>query len=434
MNASASIDHLTEVLADEGLLASQNSSFRDPRSPSFVFFDDDREIDSELKAFRDDLLGFEEWCADNNFTDTSTHEVGMFTVHRDLRPWDPEEPDHGLVRYQERQESRSRANWMVQFHARMMHNPSNDRWHRVLRNLGMKMTDAEDEIFSDPKLKTCHPVVNLRNVVKERVKYAPGPVDGTMFKNPDGSTHKTTGTNPGQAKAAFITRHKLEEEFVSVDRVQYEGQRTSHYVVGQRRASDRTISSYYDPQPAWKDYEGGSYAPRSCALFRVGDSLTMPTGSHRLTVRQFEQAIIAGAECYDNENDALCGSIESDFAAEGAGYFEEDSSDALSSERIYDGRISLHGNMGTTGRPESSFTDEEAFLMGILRMIGDEHGQELMLLQNQEPNALHRHFFSCGSYDGVVSLLQFVAKTEPEMLSFVTDALCGDEALAHHMV
>jgi len=312
----------------------------------------------------------------------------------------------------------------------MLHNPSNDRWHKIIKALNLSMTDLDDEIFSDPKLQALHPVLNLRKVVKERVKYAPGPIDGTVFKNPDGSTCRTNGTNPGSAKASFIKRHKLDEEFVSVDRVQLEGQRNSHYVVGTRRTSDTTPSNYYDPAPAWKDFEGGSYAPRACALFKIGAEMTMPTGSRRLTVREFEQAIIAGAECYDDADEALAGSIESDFNSEGSGYFEEDDSDALATERLYDGRVTLmNTGSGSEGRSESSFTEEEDYLMGILRMINAEKECELMTMAHQEPNMIHRSMMSCGSYDGVVSLLQFVSKDNPEMLPFITQALCGDESL-----
>jgi hypothetical protein len=196
-----------------------------------------------------------------------------------------------------------------------------------------------------------------------------------------------------------------------VDRVQYEGQRTSQYVIGQRRASDETISSYYDPQPAWKDFEGGTYAPRACALFRVGKGLTMPTGSRRLTVREFEQAVIAGAECFDDADEALAGSIESDFNSEGAGYFEEDDSDTMATERLYDGRVSLmETGLGSQGRPSSSFTDQEEYLAGILRMVGAEREVEMLHLASQEPNMIHRSMMSSGGYDGVVSLLQFIQK------------------------
>ncbi len=418
MNISASIHGLEEVLADEGLMSARRSH-RDPSSPSFIFFDDDNEVDPELKAFREDLLAFEEWNATRDWDDDSTVRVGMFNVVRSVRSWDA--PDGRSEAYQERQDSRSRANWTIGFHKRMMHSPSNDRFHRVIRALGLAMTDEDMEL-------AVNPVLEVRKVLQKLVKFAPGPIGGTTFVNPDGSRHNTPGVNPIAAKAAFTKRHNLEEEFVSVDRVQYEGQRESRYVIGQRRTSDTTISHYFDPEPKWKDEEGGTYAPHACALFMVGASAVMPTGSHRLTVREFEQALIAGAQCYDDADEALAGSIEADFMAEGAGYFEEDASDAMDIERLYDGRVSImETGMGSQGRAQSSFTEEEDYLMGILRMVGAEREVEMMGLASQEPNMIHRSIMANGSYDGVVSLLQFVAKDNIDMLPFVTKALCGDE-------
>ncbi len=443
---------------------------RDPSAPSFVFFDDDRALDPDIAWGRDLALDFEEYvarrnheCSDERICHPARHDKlsgyrpvtlldycpidaptqkgmtrhkqgkrkvvfhGVTTrpmIHNKTRkdfifievsepvvvsqiedmPQDFEYAlDEESQAYFERQESRRFANWIVDFAKRR---PSdNDRWRKLMIPLASRL--GED----DPLTPVARQILRT---MKEALPFAPGPARGTLFVNPDGSKFHSASNNFGSAKASFIKRHGLTDEFVSVDRVQKEGERHSTYVVGIRKTSDSVPSNYFDPNPSWmeKKRDGTwikAYNPCACNLYRVPASMVMPGGSHRLSVREFEQAVIAGADTLDSIDELI------------ARQFEQD---PMPDTRV----MLLNMGDGCDGRDPSALTHEETYLYNVLRMFGEEQACQLMLLENQEPGLLHTHFMSHGQYGQVVvNILRFVAKdpeaAEDGVLPFVISAL-----------
>ncbi len=226
------------------------------------------------------------------------------------------------------------------------------------------------------------------------------------------------GTAWGSAKMSYMKRHKLTDEFVSVERVQYEGERTSRLVVGTRKTSDSVVSNYFDPNPRWNERKikgewVKAYDPGAYPLYKVPASMVMPANSHRLTVREFEQAIIAGAETYESTEESFVNAMEQD--------------------QIPDTRtMLLNMGYGSDGRHECSLSHEEDYLYGVLRMFGCELACELMLVQDQSENMLASHFTQFGDYtEELLSILKFVSKDDERradgetMIEFVTYALTG---------
>jgi len=336
---TTSIDDLQEFVADESSLLARKGHRR-LDSPNFIFFDDDREEDEDILWGRELALDFEEWNAART-------------------AWIESQPDEEAQAYLERMEQKSRNLWLIEWHKRQSKSSNNDNWRSAMAPV--------IEGLEGKHGPTCRAIIQG---MREALPFAPGPIRGTTFVNPDGSKHTTAGVDFGRAKASYLSRHKLTEDIVSVDRVQHEGERYSRLVVGQRKSSELTMSSYYDPNPAWKDYEGGTYSPRACALYKVPDHLVMPKGSHRLTVRQFEQALIAGADCYEDQDEAFAQGMED-------GYVVDD--------RIKSGF--------EAARDISSFTEEEQYLYNLLYEAGHLQACELISLQDQIPGLLHSYFF-----------------------------------------
>lgn len=165
------------------------------------------------------------------------------------------------------------------------------------------------------------------SAAKESFKDAPKRAKGTVFINPDG-TRVMTNLEPGKAKAGFIQRHGIQSDLVTMDRVQYEGEKTSRYVIGTRKDSSKTASSYYDPEPIKGDR---GYVPRACTLIKLPPSKVMPDEScYVLTIRELERAIIAGADLCENDIEALAASFEdqdSQFDTRESGLSFDDSCD-----------------------------------------------------------------------------------------------------------
>ncbi len=307
------------------------------------------------------------------------------------------------VTYSELQEAQRTANWHVGFaKSRAI---TNDHWRKLVTPLSTRLDE------SDPLASTCRTILRT---MKEALPFAPGPARGTLFVNPDGSKFHSASNNFGSAKASYIKRHGLTDEFVSVDRVQKEGERHSTYVVGIRKTSDSVPSNYFDPNPSWQEKKRDgqwvkAYNPCACNLYRVPESMVMPSGSHRLSVREFEQAVIAGADTLDSADELVARQFETD---------------PMPDTRV----MLLNMGDGCDGRDPSALTHEETYLYNILRMFGEEQACQLMLLENQEPGLLHTHFMSHGQYGQVVvQILRFVAK-DPEaredgVLPFVISAL-----------
>ena len=291
-------------------------------------------------------------------------------------------------------------NWLVALHK---HRPrTNDHWHTALARM-INAVPLDDTT-------TVQQIVKVKKLLAELVNYAPGPVGSTVFRNPDGSRHETNGTDFGRAKETYITRHKISKEFVSVDRVQIVGKKKSKLVVGLRKTSDSVPSNYFDRDPVmaeskiageWTD----AYVPHACALHRVPPNLCMPDGSHRLTVREFERAIIAGADLYEDDEDAFAASMEETY---------------LPDSRV----MVLNMGYGCDARDRSALTHEEDYLYGVLQMFGEGEACELILLEKQEPGILKSHFTSNGDYvDAVHSILNFVSQDDNAMLPYVISIL-----------
>lgn len=387
MSIPTSIDELANILLDETAYPATNGP-KKPGDPAWCFFDDEREMDPDLSWGRQMALDFEEWNAAQS-------------------PWDEDATDPRHDEFAERLETVRSGNWLINFYKNQPRN--NDNWRKLIMPL-MKHLD-------DPKIgNDCATIVRT---VRDSLPFAPGPIGGTTFVNPDGSRYNSMGTAWGSAKASFMKRHKLTDEHVSVERVQYEGQRQSKLVVGIRKTSDSVPSNYFDPNPRWsekKDKSGEwvkAYDPGPYPLYRISPSMVMPFNSHRLTVREFEQAIIAGAETFD--------SVEESFV------------NAMEQDQIPDTRIMLlNMGYGSDGRHESALSHEESYLFGVLRMFEQDLACELMLVQDQSENLLASHFTKFGDYtETLLSILKFVSKDDENradgenMMEFVTYALTG---------
>lgn len=382
---------------------------RHQSEPSFVFFDDAREADPDILWGRELALDFEEWVAKQNheealdanlerpvrfkkthlrverrpLTEPTSPKAVVKSASEQEKRWAkafriashplPKEEEVVLIdlesdynhpveedqlAYEERIESKRFANWLINFHK---HRPqANDRWHKTML--------LAAQVLEKPESKA------LFKALQEALPYAPGPIKGTVFVNPDGSRHETTGVSFGSAKVSYQRRHQLTDEFVSVDRVQYEGQRGSKLIVGTRKTSDTTPSRYYDSNPEFHnrlkngEADPNSYVPKSGILMAVPEDMVMPPGSHRLTVRQLERSIIAGATLCDDEFDLDALDIDDEF---------------------YDTRISvLNYNMGSEGRAYEGLTDGEQFLFDTLQMMGESEMCDLIVSAEQSPYEL----------------------------------------------
>lgn len=475
MNAMLHSNDLSEVLGDEKVFANLNGEAKKPSNPGFIFFDDHREQDPDILWARELALDFEEWVAKRNHEEaldkrTETKLVrrtrrtvieprplveaqngGRVVVeptkkevkwakkfnritgpHSNIVPaskrqekwfkkhgasipqpngrpasiveddWDGghvAERDEESESYHERQESRRYANWLVGFHKKR---PKTNDHARELALVAMRHSDKPE-------------AVALLQALKESLPLAPGPIRSTVFINPDGTRHETNGTDFGKAKASYIKKHGVDSEFVTVDRVQYDGQRASKLVVGTRKSSEFALSRYYDPSPTFEERENPqTYRPQATTLILVPASKVVPADSHRLTVRQFERAIIAGAELVDDEIEAYASTLDC-------------------TDECPDGRSAiLNMGYGDTGRSEASFTHEEAYLYGILRMFGQDEACELMLLADQPQGLLSMHFMAGGEHtETYIDILRFVSdqdrdENEEPMLPYVAMTLSGE--------
>ena len=168
-----------------------------------------------------------------------------------------------------------------------------------------------------------------------------------------------------------------------MDRVQYEGQRGSRYVVGQRRSSEDTPSRYYDPNPAWQDNTRKTgYLPHAAAFLIMLDPRTpvMPSGSHRLTVREFEQAIIAGCEILDDECESTACELEAEY---------------LPDARV----LMIDTGYGKAQRDPMALSHEEEYLLSVFRRFAKDADDsfwkdacEMLLLEDQPEHLLRAHF------------------------------------------
>lgn len=380
MTTTTDIAALADVLADESLYPS-TKGFREPSSPSFIFFDDHKEQDELTRWARELALDQEEWQA------ARTH-------------WDEDTVPESILAYLERQEAREQANWLIGWHKRRPKN--NDHWRSLIQPLIKNM--------DHPKLGA--DCITIIKALKEALPVAPGPIRNTVYVNPDGTRHEVASANIGAAKVGFARRHNLDDEFISVERVQKEGENFSRIVVGTRRTSDTTPSRYYDPNPKWSDRRINgkwvhSYMPSATNLYLFNSkSMVMPEGSHRLTVREFEQCVIAGAEIFENEDEAFANSLGDD---------------------IWDDRIiGMNLGYGSEARTFESLNEEEQFLYNLLRNAGQELACELLLLRNQEENCLATFFNSSDIEENPIDIKEAIEGDG--QISQIIKTLSGIEA------
>lgn len=374
MSAYTSIDAIADLIADEGQFPAR-MGHRDMSSPSFIFFDDDRSLHPDIRWGREMALDFEEWVARNS-------------------DWDENALDEAHIAFNDRQEARRYANWVIDFHRKQARQSNNDYWRKMIMPLMNHLDDPE--------------ILTIVKTVRDNLPFAPGPIGGTIFVNPDGSKFKTSGTSPGSAKAGFQKRHGLENALVSMERVQKEGEKQSFWVIGQRKSSAETPSNYYDPNAEF----GEDYEPHCTTLHRVPASKVF--SGHRLTVRELEQSLIAGSEFAEDDIDACVNAIET------------------SSAQPDDRTFLMNSGYGDAGRTEEALSEHESYLYGVLRMFGHSLACELILLAHQEEGLIHNFFMSCGNYsEDLLSIIRYVkdddkvraANGEEPMLPYVQMAL-----------
>lgn len=409
---TCNIEDLKDILGDEGQYPA-SKGYRNPANPAWTCFDDEREADSDILWGRELALSFEEWVATQNHNEAldsrkegyARHSQGKY-VSDDFEAPTPEE----VMAYLERQEARGLCNWIIEWHKRRV--PTNDHWRKLVMPLVSKL--------DDPVLGSTAKCV--LSTLKGMLPFAPGPVTGTTFVNPDGSRFQTAGISPGSAKASFIKRHKLDEEFVSVDRVQYDGERGSRYIVGTRRSSETTPSRYYDPNPAWQDtVRKTGYLPNNAAFLVMLDltSPVMPSGSHRLTVREFEQALIAGAEIMDDACERTACELEMEY---------------LPDSRV----LMIDTGYGKAQRDPMALSHEEEYLLSVFRKFAKDADDsfwkdacELLTLEDQPEHMLRAHFRDSHGHPTpqLVDLLDFVSWQDKQAYeAFVKDP--GEEVLS----
>tara|TARA_R110002167_G_scaffold66667_3_gene188662 strand:+ start:2661 stop:3908 length:1248 start_codon:yes stop_codon:yes gene_type:complete len=376
------IAKVAHILSDDALYPVVKGVKRQD-SPSFIFFDDENEVDSDLRKFREDLLDFEEW-------------------HAARKRYNEYEVAPEAMAYQDRQDSRKKANWLIGWHKRRTAN--NDHWRQLMMPIIKK--------FDDPEIGD-----NCKLIYKTIASYlpeAPRPIGGTIFVNPDGSKHETAGTGIGAARVSYQRRHKIKNEEISVERVQKAGHRSSMIVVGTRKASDKAVSQYYDENPKWNEkvVDGQwvkAYLPSATNLTRIrgaaGEAMVnagvMPPGSHRLSVREFEQCIIAGAETFDSDEEAMAYQIEKD--------------------PIVDDRTSvMDQGYGANGRDISALDEQDAYLYGILKRAGHDQACELLMLRDQDPRALYDYFYD-GDNPTKIEDIEWAHTELAEVLQMVED-------------
>lgn len=323
MQNTIDINQVADLVADEGQYPARNGH-RNPAEPAWIFRSDAQTETSDTLWGRELALDFEEWQARReqqtqlqsgefvpgfvsgiDYTIATLDEIQdwmdkpvkgkkpvMLTRGPDgeLVEWSPKTEKEAEA-YFERQTNREFCNWLVGWHKRRP--SSNDHWRRFVAPLANVLDDKALGITAKTILQT----------MRDTLPFAPGPVKDTIFINPDGS-RVVTRIAPGNARAGYKERHKLTDELVTMDRVQFEGERTSRYVIGTRKASDKTPSNYYDPDPVKGDR---GYVPRACMLMRLDPKKPIMPDEHcyRLTVRELERAIIAGAELCEDEFDAV---------------------------------------------------------------------------------------------------------------------------------
>lgn len=378
-------------------------------------------------------LGTSIWVDDDyNPEDDSPEAYSIVTYKAGYSPFDPlvvqgkreaKVESSRKATFEDMMEIESQNKWLTNFYR---HRPgNNDHLHRIVASILPQLEEADlDEVYQN----------GLMQGIKTKVKFAPGPISGTVFRNVDGTRYETAGKDFIRAKKAFIEAqaargHELTDELVSVDRVQYVGERRSKLIVGVRRNSAETASNYYDPNPSWKEPSlkdsPGNYLCGANNLIRINrETKVMPSGAYRLTVREVERCLIAGAETFENDVEAYASSLEEPY--------------------LSDGRIRIVNlGYGSEGRDQSDMSHEEAYLYGVFQSLGAASDDpfyvmacDLISLADQQYGALTDHFRGmkgqrCEQYydviDTIKSDMSLDGAETNEMLAFAKSAMNADE-------
>jgi hypothetical protein len=479
----STMQEILEQLEDTTLYPSLNGP-RDPSSPAFIFFDDDKALSETDRMARDHALDYEEWkmailhsaelkagakparrvkrivpaapqpvlkpslTAKELFQpskrdkkralaltrkvteqDASFHEVeDSFDdeLHSTATPKayklveyvnyakDIEDGIEPRVRqcrevdYHELMAHLRYSNWLVNFYKRLAKNT--DRYGEVASKIlsGIDLDDSALRSKNKRKLKKLlrkHFIREVKVALKESNKTT-APIAGTVFVNPDGTRYETMGTNPTSAKASYAKRHKLEPEEVSADRVQYEGEDRAKWVVGRRRVSSETPSNWYDPNPQWteiKNLKGEwikSYHNDGRPIHFIPE--TKVFDGHRLTIREFEQAIISGAPLIEDEGDLVEREIEGGIAD-------------IKTYRIID------QGYGSEQRDPRALSDVESELYHILINLQLNHAADMVLCAHQDLGLIQTYFHD--NAEDINAVLTEAAKGEATTFHWIKSVI-----------
>lgn len=264
--------------------------------------------------------------------------------------------------YSEYMEEKRRAKWLINHYARQAKATNADHWRKLILPL---IDHVDDPVIGKD-------VVTILKGLREAIPFAPRAVSGTTFINPDKSKITTAGTSPYTAKTAYCKKHGLKDDEVSMDRVQYENENTSRWVIGKRRQSNMAPSRYYDPEPRFierflKDGElERGYDPTQAINLLMLDPThpVIPMGAHRLTIREVEQAIIAGAILNEDEEEMFANQLAENTMPEDIRVRMLDIGD------------------GKEGIEPSGLSHEEEYVRQVLNSFGFERAAELLLFRD----------------------------------------------------
>lgn len=176
---------------------------------------------------------------------------------------------------------RGKKDWLVESVKRMFEN---------IRSTGM-----------EPTLECREFARFVDRGIEYRVQTGMSQVLPTVFLNPDGKRYSCKRADyPMRGKQAYEAKHDIPDDYKVSVTVVGSSNRDIHAVVGLERKKDAIASSYYDPTPSYEDVWDRD-TDTVVSRYRWVDStlLVVPqdgqfTG-HRLTVMEYEHAVLAGA-------------------------------------------------------------------------------------------------------------------------------------------
>ena len=131
------------------------------------------------------------------------------------------------------------------------------------------------------------------------------PPSYTIYVNPDGTRIRRQSTNAGIMMQRYCQHHGLTTDQVAMSLV-IDDQNNTHWVIGTRRNSATSPSHLVDLDPSF-DNDNGTYKITQTVLYHIDtlpeDWQQLHSEALRLSVRQAEQAILAGCEIFDPLSD-----------------------------------------------------------------------------------------------------------------------------------